>query len=312
MNDRRCVAGGRAELRLLRALSRAHAFAQMDGDVAGAMAPSTAESQARVRVYGGTSGGNDVVHHVRLDVWKRVKDAGWVEPRAEECGGWQISAAGRIALRRLKADASGPSTGDTRASDDRGRPRANEERSAQMPTQSARESPLDWLYRRRDRSGIRLISETQLQAGERLRIDFEIAQLRPRLTVDWGRAVEGGGGRAGSGATAALDITDRALAARERFGMALQAVGPDLANVLVDVCCHLKGLEQFEKAAGWPQRSAKIVLQMGLSALARHYGLDTRDRDDVRARSGPARVLHWGKEGYRPSGVFGPDDRDDP
>jgi len=168
--------------------------------------------------------------------------------------------------------------------------------------ESASESPLGWLYRRRDKTGARLISESQLQAGERLRTDFEISQLRPRLTVDWGRAASGASSH-GSRMSGALELSEKALAARERFNRALQTVGPELADILVDVCCHLKGLEQLEKAAGWPQRSAKIVLQMGLNALARHYRIEAQgNRDGVSA--GHARLRHWGAQGYRPDGTL--------
>ena len=66
--------------------------------------------------------------------------------------------------------------------------------------------------------------------------------------------------------------------------------------MLIDVCCHLKGLETAERAAGWPQRSGKIVLQLALTSLARHYGLEKPPA--AAANSGSVR--HWGGEGYRP------------
>ncbi|MCK5712807.1 MAG: DNA replication protein, partial [Hyphomicrobiaceae bacterium] len=93
------------------------------------------------------------------------------------------------------------------------------------------------------------------------------------------------------------DMLDNVAAARERVGRALAVVGPELAGVLIDVCCHLKGLEAAEREAGWPQRSGKVVLQLALSRLARHYGLgESASHATPRA----AQVRHWGSGDYRP------------
>lgn len=98
-------------------------------------------------------------------------------------------------------------------------------------------------------------------------------------------------------------MQDRVVAAQERVRRALAAVGPELSGILIDVCCHLKGLEDAERLAGWPRRAGKTVLQLALQSLARHYGL-VRD-GPAAAVSQPARVRHWGAPGYRPAADAG-------
>lgn len=145
------------------------------------------------------------------------------------------------------------------------------------------ESPLLWLARRRDRAGAPLITPVQLQAGERLRAEFTRANLTPRVTTDWTAAM----GARGGAAPGVQNFTDAVLAARERVNAAMRAVGPEFAGLLLDICCFLKRLEDVERERKWPSRSAKIVLQLGLDRLARHYGLQSeatgRPRATIRA-----------------------------
>jgi hypothetical protein len=158
------------------------------------------------------------------------------------------------------------------------------------------ESPIAWLRRRKDRNGDPMISQTQFEAGERLRGDFWFAQMTPRTTTNWSSlSPQQRGRRYGAARQSGTDILDSAAAAAERVRRALSSVGPELSGVLIDVCCHLKGLEEAERAAGWPQRSAKIVLQLALTRLARHYGLEVRP-----ASRALGIVRHWGSEDYRP------------
>ena len=130
------------------------------------------------------------------------------------------------------------------------------------------ESPLAWLARRRGRDGRALIEPQQLQAGERLRADFTRAHLMPRTTSNWASPISSG--RRGDNRAGAF--TETMIAARQQVHLALDAVGPEFAGLLVDVCCFLKGLEDVERERLWPARSAKIVLQLALDRLARHYG----------------------------------------
>lgn len=150
--------------------------------------------------------------------------------------------------------------------------------------------PLAWLHQRRDKAGRRLISSEELAAGERLAADFHAAMLHPNVTANWSRSASGRRTRRGPPGVGS-EMPDRVLAAK------LRAVGPDHANLLIDVCCFEKGLTEVEKRAGWPQRSGKLVLQFALRHLARHYGL-VRDADGAGDVGG--RLRHWGADNYRP------------
>jgi hypothetical protein len=159
------------------------------------------------------------------------------------------------------------------------------------------ESPLAWLRRRRDKQGNPLITVAQFDAGERLRADFYFAQMTPRTTSSWsGMPVERGMRRSAPGA--GIDLADSVVAAKQRVYLALCSVGADLAGILIDVCGHLKGLEQFERGEGYPQRSAKLVLGLALTRLAQHYGLIRREDEH---ESIGRRLRHWGSDDYRPS-----------
>jgi hypothetical protein len=149
------------------------------------------------------------------------------------------------------------------------------------------ESPLAWLARRRGRDGHPMIAPHQLLAGERLRADFTRAHLMPRTTSNWESPISSD--RRGGGAGA---FTDTMITARQRVNQALDAAGPEFSGLLVDICCFLKGLEDIERARAWPTRSAKIVLQLALDRLARHYGY----AEKITGR-GDAPVRIWLAEG---------------
>ena len=141
------------------------------------------------------------------------------------------------------------------------------------------ESPLGWLARRKARDGRPLIAPEQLQAGERLRADFTHAQLTPRVTSNWDATATPGG----QGGASPVVLTEMAIAAKRRVRQALEAVGPEFAGLLLDVCCFLKGLEEVERERRWPLRSGKVVLQLGLDRLARHYGFAREARGGMSA-----------------------------
>ncbi len=156
----------------------------------------------------------------------------------------------------------------------------------------AAESPLAWLATRKGPDGKALIDPMCLEAGERLRRDLTSALILPRVTANWSAAVatQGRGG-------AEMGYSDLAIAARQRVGRALDAVGGDFSGLLVDICGFLKGLETVERERGWPRRSAKVALVLALRQLARHYGLRERASGPRVSRG----ITHWGAPGYRPA-----------
>ena len=126
------------------------------------------------------------------------------------------------------------------------------------------ESPLSWLKARG------LVSERQVDAGERLRADWTMASLGRRVTMRWEAAPAA---RVRRGPDEPLDPTLAAITAKRRFDGAVEAAGQGLADVLWRVVCDGQGLEAAEAALGWPKRAAKLVLLMALDRVADYYRL---------------------------------------
>ena len=132
-------------------------------------------------------------------------------------------------------------------------------------TVNVAESPLSWLHSRGH------LSDRQFDAGERLRADWERAQLAPGITMRWDavRIKSTGAGDSGRGLTSG----ERQIAAKARFDGAVAAAGPGLADVLWRVVCAGETLPDAEKAMAWPVRSGKLVLSLALDRVADHYRL---------------------------------------
>jgi hypothetical protein len=159
---------------------------------------------------------------------------------------------------------------------------------AEIVLVNAAESPLAQLARLKTREGRSFLARPEFDAGERFRSDYTRGQLMPRLGANWIASVSSGRRDGG-----VADLTETALAARMRVERAIEAVGPELSGVLVDVCCFLKGLSTVESERGWPVRSAKVMLKTALGALARHY--------QPARPQGSQRTFHWGSADYRPA-----------
>jgi hypothetical protein len=228
-------------------------------------------------------------HAVDADTAEALRHRGLIDMDGE--GRWRLSPTGAAWLRRALAGGE-----DAFAAQHQERVTSvigdDGETSTVVVNQD--EGPLAWLRRRRDAGGKPMVDAAAFAAGERLRADFSRAQMMPRITANWTAAV---GGRGRTGGNGSAEITEVALAARQRVERALEAIGPELGGLLLDFCCFLKGLEAIEAERRWPARSAKVPLTIALSMLARHYGLAGEARGDERART----LLHWGTEDYRPT-----------
>lgn len=159
------------------------------------------------------------------------------------------------------------------------------------------ESPLTWLAKRKRKDGKPLIEPYQLASGERLRAAFEKSLMAPQMTQNLGRLASSHSKQNKSGAPE-LNLSEAAITAKHNFFTALDAVGPELSGILVDVCCEHQGLEDAEKKHGWPKRSGKIILSMALTRLARHYGFLASPRSYF---NGSGKIQHWGVDDYRPA-----------
>ena len=121
------------------------------------------------------------------------------------------------------------------------------------------ESPLSWLHARGH------LDDRQFDAGERLRSDFERAQLGPNVTMRWDVV------RSKTTGEQDLTASERAISAKARFDGALAEAGKGLADVLWHVVCANEALAEAERALGWPARSGKLVLRLALERVADFY-----------------------------------------
>lgn len=160
------------------------------------------------------------------------------------------TAYGRLLEERTIGDAIAPKTTRTK------------QRPARSVTVNLAESPLGWLHSRG------LVTQAQFDAGERLRSDWERAQLAPNVTMSWDAAPMGG--RRG-GSAHGLDLSGSQIDAKRRFDQAIKAAGPGLADILWRVVCSGEGMREAETALGWPARAGKLVLTLALDRVAAYY-----------------------------------------
>ena len=206
---------------------------------------------------------------VEKDLAMRLALKDWIKlERNDKVSVYKITAPGRAALKRSVVgmdDAQTPFGHQHKEWGDRRVQVAGTDRSEKIRV-NLRESPLAMLARKKDKNGEVFLSRDLLAAGERLREDFELAQMGPRTTLNWERFINGG---APSGHLAPGE--GGSSAAQKRLADALSALGSGLGDIALRCCCFLEGLETAEKRMGWSARSGKIVLRIALQRLRLHY-----------------------------------------
>ncbi len=133
------------------------------------------------------------------------------------------------------------------------------------------ENPLGWLARRKGPDGQPFLTADEVEAGERLRLDFEVAQMGASVAQYWRKFLTPGDRLAGT--PVRRGPGEGPMAARDRVAKALSCLGPGLSDVVLRVCCFLEGLEACERRMGWSARSGKVVLKIALQRLTEHYRL---------------------------------------
>ncbi len=196
---------------------------------------------------------------------------------------YEITAAGRAALKRMTEAEEQRRRGETEAASFGDQHRVWNEREVMDDAGPRRvrynvaESPVALLGRRLDRDGKPFLAPELVDAAERLREDFELAQMGPRVAQNWDRFLTGGDRGAFQPDSGLAEGPARS---RARVAAALRDLGPGLGDVALRCCCFLEGLEVAEKRLGWAARSGKIVLRIALMRLKRHY-------DETYGKSGP-------------------------
>ena len=246
----------------------------------GAVLAVAADMEKSVVVRDGPDGSSTRTAVVDATVAQAMALNEWIICKAPgRVSRYKITPAGRTALSRMLAEqenrcrvARESGFSEDQSGFDTGRACGLDEPADTAKSRRLRynlaESPLIALARRKDRDGSPFLGDDLVRAGERLREDFELSQMGPRIAQNWDQFLTGGAQSSGSGHHEGAAGPARA---RERVAQALSDLGPGLSDVALRCCCFLEGLEMAEKRMGWSARSGKIVLRIALQRLKRYY-----------------------------------------
>ncbi len=192
---------------------------------------------------------------------KRFLSADLIE--IKKTGGYQISKTGKFYYRRQYSQI-----------DPFREQHQNIEKTPEGRIKNTTETPLEWLKSRVNKGGIKF-TEAEFAAGDRIRKEYELAKMNHTMSIDYEKPIVQDGRKSGK---VTYDLPDFVLDTRQKLRKTLNAVGEDLADILIIVCCQLSGLEEAEKVMQWPRRSGKLVLKIALARLAQYYGWQPANR----------------------------------
>ncbi len=247
----------------------------------GAVLAVAAEMDKAVVVRDTGDGGSARTGVVDVAVAEAMALKGWIAcDQPARISRYRVTASGRAALNRLVAEQENKVRGfaeaqagfETGRAAEAGLDAVERDPRARKSRYVLAESPLTALGRRRDKEGMPFLTEPLIAAGERLREDYELAQLGPRTAQSWDQYVQDSSGELTEG--------EEANPAQARLRAALRDLGPGLGDVALRCCCYLEGLETTEKRLGWSARSGKVVLRIALQRLRRHYDAMSRQGGD--------------------------------
>jgi hypothetical protein len=179
-------------------------------------------------------------------------------------GGFVLSPAGHARVRREAAAAEEAFAAQHRPITTRHV--ADPDGKMRLVRGLARSAVIRRLGGLKDAAGRPWLTDAELRAAAEVRADWEASEVGIVRGSDWSAPPPG------SGARGACSAQERALAARcdarRRLASALDALAPPLRRVVESVCIHEHGIEVLERTEGWPARSGKLALKLGLAQLA--------------------------------------------
>jgi hypothetical protein len=108
--------------------------------------------------------------------------------------------------------------------------------------------------------------QAELAAASKLRADWAVGEIGLVRGSDWMAAPMGASVRGPGNAQEAAMA--RRCDARRRVAEALARLALPLKRVVERACLFEEGLETLERDEGWPARSGKLALKLGLAQLA--------------------------------------------